>query len=166
MDIKRKKEEYEKFIQNEKLIHIKNLEINIFTLEEEKYISGYIVKDQEEHISIMINVNENIPQKEKENEIKKIRELYDIPEIKDEEDYLDFVFYHEFGHIQQYEKFIAGDPTKKKLRREEEIMNKQREALMERFEKGEISEEVADKLYRELPLEKDADEYAKKKLKK
>lgn len=165
MDLKRKKDEYEKFIQREKLIHIKNLEINIFSLEEEKYISGYIVKDKEENMSIMININNNLSQKEKENEIKKIREVYKIPQIESSEDYLDFVFYHEFGHVKQYEKFIAEDPTRKKLKVEEENMNKQREELMERFENGEISEEEADRLYRELPLEKDADEYAKKKIK-
>ena len=158
MDINKKKKKYEEYIKKQKLKNIKKIEIIIYTEErQERYIEGFVLKEKEEKVVILISINDIKTKKEKEEEIKYIQKVYGIKEIKNEDTYMDFVFYHEWGHVLQYEE------------KEEVLMDQKnkemKENIMEKIENKEITEEEADKLYRELWFEKDADDFAIKKLK-
>lgn len=173
MKISEKKKIYREFIKKQKLKEIKNVDLSIFEKtdknekeEEEKYIYGGLFRDQEKNIKIMLFIDTEIPEEKIREEITYIREVYGVKEVETKEDYLDFVFYHEWGHVLQYDKLFGECESSEEVEKRDKASHMQRNKIMELLEENKITEIEADKLYRKLPYEEDADSYAINQLRK
>lgn len=157
------KEEFEWLMKNYPIGLFKKIDFKIYNIEDVKKLdmnkrNGFFIYDMEffERCDIVLIYEEETKLNLFEKSILKKNE-------QKEKVYF-YMLYHEYGHVITMEE-LYRKKNKEEVKRIFDEYGEKVESILQRRERGEITEEKEKNLYKKLDLEKEADLFANKLLK-